>query len=269
MTFSFVALVGAILMATRPRFLLWGVVLTGAAVSANLWLDPNTRAGYGTFIENPNPAAWMVLVAALLLVVQRRPATAIAAGIVLAPLALTGSRLGVVAFFASFGLVILLRRDVRWHAVTALAVAAAFLPLTVDHWTEFARQDAVVTVYAEEYDATFTMEVGSNSVAEIWDRLLLGQVPLPSGIATGSMALTFYHNTPLQIAHDAGWIAGLAWLFIVAAAVWKSRRTDLFFPLVGLIVVSTLDQYTWGYGVAALAAWALLAEATREEAPSA
>jgi hypothetical protein len=300
-TFAFVALVGAVLMTLRPRFLLWGVILTGVVISVQLWLDDNiigasisTRAGYNTIIENPNPAAWMVLVSAVLLIIQRKPATTLAAGVLLAPIFLTGSRLGVIAMLVTLAAMVIMRRDLRWQVVTAGMIVGLLIPFTLDT-AAFHRNSIAVEIPNAEFGGTVVIEAGTNDMREALNRTLITQVPLPNnpiraftegmapmpggqpsgatspmlwlttGMLSGSMALTFYHNTPLQIAHDAGWIAALAWLFILSTALWRARRSVLLYPLLSLVVVSTLDQYTWGYGVAALAAWAILAEATREK----
>jgi hypothetical protein len=64
------------------------------------------------------------------------------------------------------------------------------------------------------------------------------------------------HNAPLRVASQFGIAAGLAWLVIMLAALWRGRRSKYLYVFAVLLVFAMLDHFLWTSLFAA--PWALV-----------
>jgi hypothetical protein len=93
--------------------------------------------------------------------------------------------------------------------------------------------------------------------------------PVPLQLSGVRLDGFIYHFTPLQVSHDAGWPAALAWLFLMASTVrvalrdTKDRRTLVL--VLSALALTVLDVYFWWPGTLVPVFWTILGSAHAKE----
>ena len=266
--------IGVGLVIFRPPFLRYIIIAVAVAVAGAVLVGGGLRSG--AFVGNPNPASAIVLIGALVLLGRNRPWASALAGVLFISMLMAGSRLTGGASVALLGVAFIAGNPIR-RVHLGIALGAVLLiglyawePITGTNSVGegFGRTPSILSYQEPATGERIILRYGRNTLGEIRDRVLPDGAQMPASVVGGSMRPAYFHNAPLQIAHDAGWLAAAGWVTLVMTGLWRVRRTAWRYPLLAVALVSTLDHYTWEFGMAALVTWAVIAEAHRGHVPA-
>ena len=228
----------------RLGTLFWFVLIIGALVNAVVVIGSAWSGDYRPdgFFQGPNVTAGVMLVAAIV-PLRTHP---VPAAILLAAVALTGSRLAVAVALIVIP-AMLVTKTASWRDVALTAMLAAML--VIPAWeTLFAGLRLTENVWSGTTGILYRLDGAGYSAG------LVGQ---------GTAAVDGLHSVPQRLAVEVGLPAAILWGGVSAwALVLRPRLTGTWWVLVVLVLLGTLDYYAF-YGDAAPLWWAVVGYARR------
>jgi hypothetical protein len=208
----------------RPQLVLWWMVPpllchAGVLFYQGFWLGETRAVGLSM---NPNPAAALLFLGALFLVSQPKGKAWWLVLPLLMALPYTGSRWTLVVLVVCLGLMFLTRWG-RWRSLLqAGALLLSFGVAWMVHDGLLLRNFRVSPtvpehIYRASTDVQKRLELGSPT--ESTEPTLLALVAGRGLIKTDGL-----HNVPLRMATQFGVLAAGAWIWLVAAALWRRPR---------------------------------------------